>query len=39
MVKKLNVKLRDLKEHDSTLFQSNGLALKHYEKIVHSLNV
>ena len=31
--------LKDLKEHDSTLFQSNGLALKQGEKIVHSLNV
>ena len=26
MVEKLNVILKDLKEHDSTLFQSNGLA-------------
>ena len=38
-VKKLNVMLRDLKEHYSTLFQSNGLALKQGEKIFHSLNV
>ena len=30
--------LRDLKKHDSTFFQSNGLALKQGEKIVHSLN-
>ena len=28
MVEKLNVILKDLKEHDFTLFQSNGLALK-----------
>ena len=39
MVKKLNVMLKYLKEHDSTLFQFNGLALKQGEKIVHSLNV
>ena len=39
MVVKLNVILKDLKEHDSTLFQSNGLALKLGEKFVHSLNV
>ena len=39
MVEKLNVILKDLKEHDSTLFQSNGLALKLGEKFVHSLNV
>ena len=28
MVEELNVTLKDLKEHDSTLFQSNGAALK-----------
>ena len=28
MVEKLNVLLKDAKEHDSTLIQSNGLALK-----------
>ena len=39
MVKKLNAMLKDQKEHDSTLFQSNALALKQGEKIVHSLNV
>ena len=39
IVEKLNVILKDLKEHDSTLFQSNGLALKQGEKFVHSLNV
>jgi len=32
MVEKLNVILRDVKEHDSTLFQSNGLALKQGEE-------
>ena len=35
----MNFMLTDLKKHDSTLFQSNGLALKQGEKIVHSLNV
>ena len=39
MVEKLNVILKDFKEHDSTLFQSNELALKQGEKFVHSLNV
>lgn len=37
MVEKLNVILKDVKEHDSILFQSNGLALKQGEKFVHSL--
>ena len=37
MVEKLNVIMKDLKEHDSTLFQSNRLALKQGEKFVHSL--
>ena len=34
-------KLKDVKEHDSTLvfFQSNGLALKQGEEFAHSLNV
>ena len=36
MVEELNVILKDLKEHDSTLFQSNGLALKQGKKIVQS---
>ena len=36
MVEKLNVILKDLKKHDSTLFQFNGLALKQGEKFVHS---
>ena len=39
IVEKLNVILKDVKEHDSILFQSNGLALKQGEKFVHSLNV
>ena len=39
MVEKLTVILKDLKEHDSTLFQFNGLALKQGENFVHSLNV
>lgn len=39
MVEKLNVILKDVKEHDSILFQSNRLALKQGEKFVHSLNV
>ena len=42
MVKKMNAMLRDLKESKGarfhTFFQSNGLALKQGEKIVHSLN-
>ena len=38
MVEKLNVILKDLREDDSTLFQSNGLALKQGEKFVLSLN-
>ena len=37
MVEKLNVILKDLKEHDSTLFQSNGLALKQGDKICPQL--
>ena len=39
MVGKLNVILKDVKEHDSTLFQSNGLALKQGEEFAHSFNV
>ena len=31
MVEKLSVILKGLKEHDSTLFQSNGLALNQGE--------
>ena len=33
MVEELNVILRDLKQHNSTLFQSNGLALKQGEHL------
>ena len=33
MVEKLNVIMKDLKEHDSTLFQPNRLGLKQGEKI------
>ena len=39
MVEKLNVILKDLREHDSTLFQSSGLALKQCEDFFHSLNI
>ena len=39
MVEKLNVILKDVKEHDSTLSQSNGLALKQGEEFAHSFNV
>ena len=39
MVEKLKVVLKDSKEHDSELFQSNGLSLKQGETFVHSLNV
>ena len=39
MVGKLNVILKNLKEDESTLFQSNRLALKQGEKFVHSLKV
>ena len=39
IVEKLNFILKDFKKNDSTLFQSNGLALKQGEKFVLSLNV
>jgi len=39
MMEKLNVILNDVKEHDSTLFQSSGLALKQGEEFAHSFNV
>ena len=39
MEEKLNVKLKDVNEHDSTLFQSNGLALKQGEEFTHNFNV
>ena len=38
-VEKLNVKLRDVKEHDSTLFQSSGLPFKQGEEFAHTFNV
>jgi len=39
MVEKLNVILKDVEEHNSTLFQSNGLALKQGEEFAHSFRV
>ena len=39
MEEKLNVKWKDVNEHDSTLFQSNGLALKQGEEFAHNFNV
>lgn len=40
MVEKLNVIIiENLKKHDSTLFLSNGLALKQGEEFAHSFNV
>lgn len=39
MVEKLNVILKNVKEHDSTLCQSNGLALTQGEEFAHSFNV
>ena len=39
LVEKLNVILKNAKEHDSTLFQFNGLALKQGEEFAHSFNV
>ena len=39
MVEKLNAILKDLKDHDSTLFQSNGPALKQDKTFLHSLNI
>ena len=39
MVEKLNVKLKNVKEHDSPIFQFNGLALKQGEEFAHSFNV
>ena len=38
-MEKLNVILKDVKEHDSTLFQSNGLALKQGDEFADSFNV
>ena len=39
MVEKLNVILKNVKEHNFTLFQSNGLALKQGEEFAHCFNV
>ena len=39
MVEKLNIILKDVKQHNFTLFQSNGLTLKQGEEFAHSLNV
>ena len=39
MVEKLNVKLKNVKEQDSPIFQFNGLALKQGEEFAHSFNV
>ena len=39
IVEKLNVILKDVKEHDSTLFQSNGLVSKPGEEFSHRFNV
>ena len=39
MVEELKVILKNVKEHDFTIFQSNGLALKQGEEFAHSFNV
>ena len=39
MFDKLDVMVKDLKEHDSTLFQPNGLTLKQGEEFAHNFNV
>ena len=39
MVEKLNVILKNVKEHNFTPFQSSGLALKQGEEFAHSFNV
>ena len=39
MVEKLNVTLENVKEHNFTLFQSNGLALIQGEEFAHCFNV
>ena len=36
---KPNGLLKNLKDHDSTLFQANGITLKHGEKFHHDFNV
>jgi len=39
MFDKLNGMMKHLKEHDSTLFQPNGLPLKQGEEFAHDFNV
>ena len=39
MFDKLDGIVKDLKEHDSTLFQPNGLTLKQGEEFAHNINV
>ena len=39
MLGKLKSVVKALKEHDSTLFQSNGLILKQGEEFAHYFNV
>ena len=39
MFDRLNGILKQLKEHDSTLFQTNGLILKQGEEVAHDFNV
>ena len=39
MFDKLNGMVKHLKEHDSTLFQPNGLTLKQGEEFAHDCNV
>ena len=38
MFDKLDVMVKDLKEHDSTLSQLNGFALKQGEEFAHNFN-
>jgi len=39
MFDRLNSVLKQLKEHDSTLFETNGLILKQGEEFAHDFNV
>ena len=39
MFDRLDGMVKDLKEHDSTLFQPNGLTLKQREEFAHNFNV
>lgn len=39
MFDRLNGVVRQLKEHDSTLFETNGLILKQGEEFAHDFNV